>query len=156
MQTTRDSLTTYLTQARTAADSPALTSDAPEDDDWKSEFIQLIRVVHRLLTLSGQVGQRVSFSEGVGVNGKIQDITSLIEWLYAHLPELTTEMSGQRATNHLNRYQNQGWGYFANGSSFAVEFNNEVAFFIDDQRVYLNRHIRRAILEVEHAFRPQS
>lgn len=145
-------LSNYLINAHTALNSPVFDLNISDDVSWRSEFIQLITTVHSVLTLADQAGKRVDFLEGVGVHGKIQDITSLIDWMYARLPELTEDKRGQLATNRLNRYANQGWGYFANGCFFTVEFNNELAFFIDDQRIYLNHHIRRAISEVEHAF----
>lgn len=155
MQHTSNPLDKYLTAVHTVLDSPAFSLNASEDDPWKSEFIHLITQVHGLLTLADQAGKRVDFWEGVGVTGKIQDITSLITWLYDRLPELTADKPGQLATNRLNRYANQGWGYFANGSFFTAEFNDELAFFIDDQRIYLNHQIRRAVSEVEHAYHAQ-
>ncbi|MCK8495625.1 MULTISPECIES: hypothetical protein [Spirosoma] len=151
MQVTNTEFNKYLTAAHATLDSPAFRLNALEDAPWKSEFIQLITSVHGLLKLANQAGKRVDFLEGVGVTGKIQDITSLITWMYDRLPELATDKPGQLTTNRLNRYANQGWGYFANGSFFTAEFNNELAFFIDDQRVYLNRQIRRAVSEVEYA-----
>ena len=108
-------------------------------------------MIHSLLLSADQAGKRVDFLEGVGVNGKIQDITSLVNWMYDRLPELTADTSGQQSANRLNRYVDQGWGYFANGSFFTVEFDDEQGFFVDDQRIYLNRHIRRALSEVEQA-----
>lgn len=155
MQTDNNQLKNYVTQVQTALDSPVFSPNAPEPDLWKPQFGQLITLVHMLLTLADQAGKRVDFLEGVGVNGKIQDITSLIDWMYDRLPELTADKPGQLVTNRLNRYANQGWGYFANGCLFTVEFNDELAFFIDDQRIYLNRHIRRALSEVEQNFQPQ-
>lgn len=139
----------------TTLNSPVFNLNTSEDTPWKSEFIQLISQIHSLLTLADQAGHRVDFLEGVGVNGKIQDITSLINWMYDRLPELTDDKPGQQATNRLNRYANHGWGFFANGSFFTVEFDNELGLFIDDQRVYLNRHIRRAVAEVEQTYQMQ-
>lgn len=148
-------LTNYITQIHTVLDSPAFDLNTSEDDPWKPEFAQLITLVHSVLTLADEAGKRVDFIEGVGVNGKIQDITSLIHWLYDRLPALTADEPGQLASNRLNRYANRGWGYFANGCFFTVEFDDELAFFIDDQRVYLNHHIRRALSEVEKTYRIQ-
>ena len=155
MQVEGNPLKSYLTRVHAALNSPIFDLNASENDSWKPEFAQLITLVHQVLTLADQAGRRVDFWQGVGVNGKIQDITSLISWLYDRLPELTADKPGQLATNRLNRYANQGWGYFTNGSFFTVEFDQELAFFIDDQRVYLNQHIRRAIAEVERAFYPK-
>jgi hypothetical protein len=152
MQTTTNPLNQYVREVQAVLNDPVFRLDVSQDDPWRSEFSQLIRLVHHLLTEADQANQRVDFLEGVGVNGKLQDITSLITWMYDRLPELAADKPGQLPTNRLNRYAHQGWGYFANGCFFTVEFDDELAFFIDDQRVYLNRHIRRAVSEVEQAF----
>lgn len=152
MQDNNNQLKTRLTQVHTALDSPVLNTNSAEDGGWRVEFAQLITLVHSLLSQAEQAGKRVDFLEGVGVNGKVQDITSLVDWMYTHLTDLTTDKPGQLSTNRLNRYAEQGWGYFANGSFFTAEFDNEMAFFIDDQRIYLNRHLRRAISTVEQTF----
>ncbi|WP_020598066.1 hypothetical protein [Spirosoma panaciterrae] len=149
MQPNNNPLKNYLLAIDTALNSSALNLNTSEDDPWKPAFIQLIKSVHTGLTLADQAGKRVDFLDDVGVNGKIQDITSLISWMHDCLPELTAEKPGQLATNRVNRYANAGWGYFANGCFFDVQFEEELAFFIDDQRVYLNRHIRRAISELK-------
>ncbi len=123
--------------------------DSREEGIWKEVFAEMITGVDELLSQSQQRGNRIDFMEGVGVNGKIQDITSLVEWMRGHLPELVAELPGQLAGNRLNRYFDQGTGYFANGSFFTADYGNELAFFIDDQRIYLKHHIGRAVHEVE-------
>ncbi|GAB4025432.1 hypothetical protein [Spirosoma gilvum] len=152
MQPNSNPLKNYLLTIRTALNSPVFNLNTSEDDPWKSEFTQLIKLLHSVLVLADQAGKRVDFLDDVGVNGKIQDITSLINWMNDCLPGLPAEKPGQLAANRLNRYTNEGWGYFANGCFFSVGFDDEQAFFIDDQRVYLNRHIRRAVTELEQSF----
>lgn len=123
--------------------------DSSEEGLWKEAFAEMITGVNELLSQSQQPGSRIDFLEGVGVNGKIQDITSLVEWMRGRLPELAADLPGQLPGNRLNRYFDQGTGYFANGNFFTGDYGNELAFFIDDQRIYLKHHIRRAVQEVE-------
>ena len=152
MQEDDNQIENHLTQVDTLLDSPLFSADSSDDGPWKPEFSQLITLIHSLLLQADQAGKRVSFLEGVGVNGKIQDVTSLVNWMYDRLPELSADKPGQQSDNRLNRYTDQGWGYFANGSFFTVEFDDELGFFIDDQRIYLNHHIRRALAEVKQTF----
>ncbi|WP_461137321.1 hypothetical protein [Spirosoma terrae] len=112
-------------------------------------------MVHTLLQRADAAGKRIDFIRGVGVHGKVQDITALVAWMTKHLPELDSDQPGQLSTNHLNRYRNAGTGYFANGAFFTVEFDDELAFFIDNQRIYLNRQIKRSVLEAEQALANQ-
>ena len=129
--------------------SPVFNRDSNEEVVWRPAFTELITLVDEVLLRAQQAGQRVDFLEGVGVNGKIQDITSLVEWMRSCVPALAADRPGQLPANRLNRYVDQGTGYFANGSFFTGEYDNEVAFFIDDQRIYLDRHLRRAVDEAE-------
>ena len=150
-----------LTRTHALLDSPVFYRDSLDSSQWRGEFAELISLVNNVLLQAEQTTGRVDFLDDVGVNGKIQDITSLVAWMHQHLSELINDRPGQQADNHLNRYFDQGWGYFANGSFFTVDYDNELAFFIDDQRIYLNHHIRRAIDQVEQSlavspFRPVS
>ena len=144
-----DQIKHRLARVHTLLDSPTFNRNSLEEGPWKSTFAELITLVDELLLQAQQADKRVDFLEGVGVNGKIQDITSLVDWIHHRLSELTTDMPGQLPGNRLNRYFDQGTGYFANGTFFTGEYEGDLAFFLDDQRIYLNRHIRRAVSEVE-------
>ncbi|GAB3954999.1 hypothetical protein GCM10028805_41340 [Spirosoma harenae] len=140
-----------LTRTHELLDSPAFHRDSADTSQWREQFAELITLVNGVLLEAEQTCGRVDFLDDVGVNGKIQDITSLVGWMHQHLPELLNDVPGQLADNHLNRYFGQGWGYFANESFFTVDYDDELAFFIDDQRIYLNHHLRRAIDQVEQS-----
>ncbi len=125
--------------------SPAFAVDAADDLAWRTSFAELISRVDKLLTQVEERGQRIDFTKGIGVQGKIQDITSLVHWMHQHLPAVAADRPGQWPQNRLNRYTNEGWGRFANGCSFANEFDGDIAFFIDDQRIYLHSQLHRAV-----------
>ncbi|WP_338870702.1 hypothetical protein WBJ53_23460 [Spirosoma sp. SC4-14] len=139
-------------------ESPLFRENSSDDAPWKSAFAELIMLVNDLLVEENAVGHRVSFYEGVGVNGKIQDITSLVDWLHSYLPgspaDLTARLAYQGYYHRLNRYFGRGTGYFANGLFFTSDYDDDVAFFLDDQRIYLNHHISRAVDEAEHHLLP--
>ncbi|MEZ0607051.1 hypothetical protein ACAW74_00985 [Fibrella sp. WM1] len=145
----RHPLTTYLAQLHMLFDAPVAQRDSVDDGHWRAEFAQLITLAHAVLAKASQQGNRVDFTRGVGVNGKVQDVTSLIEWVFARLPELARDQPGDRPSNRLNRYVDAGVGFFANGILFSAEFDDEVTYYVDDQRIYLKHHIQRAIAEAE-------
>jgi len=133
-----------LNRIHALLESKAFTRDSPDDGPWKVPFAELIVLLDALLLQSEREGRRIDFYEGVGVNGKIQDITSLVHWLRACLPANLREPEKEIPFSRMNRYFDRGFGHFDNGTFFTVEFDGELAFFIDDQRIYLNRHLRRA------------
>ncbi|GAB4013698.1 hypothetical protein EXU85_12770 [Spirosoma sp. KCTC 42546] len=146
---TADQIKQRLNRAHQLLESSLFDPTSLDTGSWKVAFAELIMVSDELLNQSQQLGHRIDFYEGVGVSGKIQDITSLVEWMRACLPVSIADLAGQLTTQRLNRYFNQGTGYFANGSFFTGEFDNELALFIDDQRIYLKRQLGRAIQEAE-------
>ncbi len=140
-QPTNDNLLAIDTLFR----SPAFATDAADDQAWRTAFTELISRVDKLLTQVDERGQRIDFTKGIGVQGKIQDVTSLVHWMNQRLPDVAADRPGQWPQNRLNRYANEGWGRFANGCSFANEFDGDIAFFIDDQRIYLHSQLHRAV-----------
>ncbi|MFC5412195.1 hypothetical protein ACFPMF_22915 [Larkinella bovis] len=124
------------------------TDYQPDDHSWKPAFREMIVLLDDMLAKSEQAGNRIGFTEQVGVNGKEQDITSLVKWMRENMVGKNVG-SDPGINQRLNRYKNAGAGYFANGAFFSCDYEDEIAFFLDDQRIYLNRHIHRAILEVQ-------
>lgn len=148
-----DPLSQCLKRANELMKSPTFKPDSAQDASWHLPFAELIIAVDELLIQANQRGQQVEFIDAVGVRGKTQDITSLIVWMRSSFPALRDDLPNRLPHNRLNRYFNQGNGYFANGCFFTTDYNNELAFFIDDQRIYLGHHIGRLIQEVE-AYNP--
>ncbi len=141
--------TDRLTRVHALLDSPLFKKESSEDGPWKAAFAELIMLVNDLLIQSEQAGHRIDFWQGVGVHGKIQDITSLVVWLRACLPGTLADFATQFTDSRLNRYFGQGTGYFSNGAFFTCEQTGDLAFFLDDQRIYLNYQIGRAVAETE-------
>lgn len=129
-------------------DSSTFTRYSPDNSTCEPAFVEVIQLLDDLLQQAEQSGRRIDFIKEVGVSGRIQDITSLVSNLRS---KIITEvgMPAHFSPNEFNCYYDAGTGYFANGFFFSADYNNEVAFFVDDQRIYLNRHIRRALQEVE-------
>jgi hypothetical protein len=140
-----------LTRTHVLLKSPLFDQNSAENGPWRPAFAELISLVHSLLLQAQIKNKRVDFREGVGVHGKIQDITSLVEWLHQHLLESADDKVGQLSSNRLNRYFNKGTGYFANGVFFTSEYDQDLAFFLDDQRIYLHQQIERAVEEAERS-----
>ncbi|QJW91705.1 hypothetical protein HNV11_21130 [Spirosoma taeanense] len=134
--------------------SPIFDRNRPDDGACEQTFAELIRLVDDLLHQSEKAGHRVDFTNGVGVHGKIQDITSLVESIRRSvIPQ--TGLPAHFAPGQFNCYYDAGNGYFANGVFFSADYDADVAFFVDEQRIYLRHHIERAVQEAEqHLLKP--
>lgn len=141
-----------LARLQKSIDKPSFKAGSIEERFWKKDFAEMIILTDDLLIKANHAGHRIDFIKGVGVAGKVQDITSLVAWMRKQLPELASELIGVSATNRLNRYYNAGTGYFENGAFFTVEYDDELGFFVDNQRIYLNQQIRRVFRELEILF----
>lgn len=129
-------------------ESDVFERSRPNDGTCELAFVEVVQLMDNLLQQSEQLGHRIDFINEVGVHGKIQDVTALVGDMRRKLvAEANAPM--HFAINQFNCYHDAGTGYFTNGFFFSADHNNEVAFFVDDQRIYLNRHIKRALQEIE-------
>ncbi|WP_128543359.1 hypothetical protein [Larkinella soli] len=137
-----------LGRIRTILDSGVLDAPNSPEDGLETAFVEVIDHLDDLLRQSDRMGYRVNFFEEVGVEGRIQDITALV----AEVRQKISEFSGKQTTPfsdpRFHRYQDRGAGYFTNGAFFACDYEGETAFFVDNLRIYLERHIKRAVGEV--------
>ncbi|GAA4450434.1 hypothetical protein GCM10023189_11070 [Nibrella saemangeumensis] len=151
-------LLSSLTQTQLAHDgqrlhqilkSPVFNQPSPGDTSWQPAFCEVVILLDGLLNNAEQLGHRIDFTDEVGVHGKVQDITSLVSWLRQRIPASAAKEPDQQLSSRLNCYHHAGVGYFPNGVFFRCDHTGEVTFFLDDQRIYLNRHIQRSLQEVE-------
>ncbi len=123
-------------------DSPTFTRNSVDSSAWRTTFVDLIGRMNQLLTELDKRGQRIDFMQTIGVHGKLQDVTSLVSWMNQRLPDIAADQLSPE--NRLNRYFGAGWGQFANGFLFDSELDGDLAFFVDDERIYLNHQLRRS------------
>lgn len=145
-----------LARLKKLIEKPSFKVGSLEERFWKKDFAEMIILTDNLLMKASNAGHRIDFIKGVGVGGKVQDITSLVAWMRKQLSELESELIGGSSTSRLNRYYNAGTGYFENGAFFTVEYDDELGFFIDNQRIYLNQQIKRVLRELEILFHSPS
>ncbi len=146
--TTDEQLQSSRSRLHQLFDSNVFDRNHPDDGTCERAFGEVIRLLDDLLQESEASGGRIDFTKEVGVHGKIQDVTSLVSHLRAGV-QTASDTSASVNTNRFNCYFGAGTGYFANGAFFTADYDNEVAFFVDDQRIYLNRHMKRATQEAE-------
>ncbi|MBD2699988.1 hypothetical protein IC229_05035 [Spirosoma sp. BT702] len=121
----------------------------------QSLFIELIRLENELLHQSELTGKRIEFLDEVGTNGRIEDITSLIHNMSqsVHDFDKNAEMASSKEekiiTPHINHFYGAGVGYFANGLFFTCDHEDELAFFVDRNRIFFYRHMVRAYEEAK-------
>ncbi|GAB3886460.1 hypothetical protein [Spirosoma agri] len=132
---------------------PAFNRDVAYTTKTQSLFIELVNLESDLLEQAEQAGKRVDFFDEVGTNGKIQDITSLI---YAMRQSVNTINANQNTpeTNTavvpvINHFYGAGNGYFPNGLFFRCDHDDDLAFFVGQDRIYFHRHLVRAFTEAK-------
>lgn len=133
--------------------SPTFGLTTPFTRQSQADWIDLIREVGDLVNQAKRWGHRIAFTDEVSTGEATQDITSLLESMCQSAFVIT---SGQAPTDltiiypTFNHWYGAGIGYFANGVYFNCSHRRELAFFINQDRIYFYRHLMRAYLEAGH------
>jgi hypothetical protein len=129
----------------------AFNRNAPYTNLTQSLFIELLSLEGDLLQQSEQAGKRIDFLDEVGSNGKVQDITSLIysmrQSVYNFNANRHTHENITVIVPDMNHFYGAGNGYFPNGLFFVCDHEDELAFFVGQDRIYFYRHLVRAFNE---------
>jgi hypothetical protein len=93
---------------------------------------------------------RIDFTDDVSISGPVKDATSLIKYVRDAMCHLDSENHYLDA-NHMKASFNVifGKGIVAKINDFeqSSPYQDDVCFFFGSQRIFLNRHIRRALEE---------
>src|SRR5919199_2468769 len=100
-------------------ESDVFEENRADDGTCERAFMEIMPLLDDVLQQSEQAGHRIDFTKEVGVNGKIQDITSLVHTLSQQLTANKNTVSPS-AVSQFNCYYNAGTGYFANGVFFTA------------------------------------
>lgn len=151
---TRHQLNANLDQVEQLLNQPCFRRDAAFTSLTQSLFIDLILFEEKVLQQAEQAGRRIDFSDEVGTNGRVEDITSLIHIMSQSVYDFSKKSTGRIAetqilTPFINHFYGAGVGYFSNGLFFACEHDDELAFFVDRNRVFFYRHLTRAFDEAK-------
>lgn len=147
-------LNSHLNHLEQCLQNDCFKRDALFTDLTQSLFSRLIIDVDDLLQQAQRAGKRIDFLDEVGTNGRIEDITSLIHSIRQAVS--TVDKPTQTSTPNqevdgpvINHFYGAGVGYFANGLFFTCSHEDELAFFVDRNRIYFHRHLVRAFGEAK-------
>lgn len=126
----------------------------------QSAFIELVICLHDLLKIAKKLDVRVSFTDAVDTERDIVDITDLIAHVrdaVCHVPSGSNVVPVMGSMPMLNthygkgalvQWREPGWEEGDKEYSLESDFDDDVCFFYGKFRIYLKRHIIRALDEV--------
>jgi len=133
---------------------------APEKDEHplvRSAFIELLICLRDLMYKTENYSSRVTFDEDIVKKEEINDITDVIKYVRDALCHLDSdnhylEKGNIKATYNVIR--GRGTIVKLNDYEQTSEYSDDLCFFFGSQRIYLQRHIIRAIEEVKSKLLP--
>ncbi|VVE52234.1 hypothetical protein PMO31116_04733 [Pandoraea morbifera] len=131
------------------------SGDGVDSPFFKSATIHLLIVLNDLLQKADKVGRRVSFVDDVAPADEINDVTTLINSCRnaaCHIP--SKEKAFQGNTFDFNVFVGKSPNAVgANGAVFGSDYEDDIAVQFGSRRLYLGRHLLRALNEVTAALR---
>ena len=150
----KQQLTEHLTHTANLFQSKVFKLNTPFTQQSLVRWIELIRAVSDLVRQTLLTGKRIGFTDEVNSLDEQQDITSLLNSmrLSAYIVRPTTPAQHKLTiiTPAFNYLYGTGRGHFANGVFFSCRYENELTFFIGQDRIYFYRHLTRAFMEARH------
>lgn len=131
-----------------------LSANAVGDPLFRAAVTQTLIYLNDLLQKAKDDGNEIAFSDHINITEKVKNITDLVR-------------QGRNAASHMNTGLNDvDFGRFQFGVSagrgammqvdgqarMENEFDDDIAIFFGDMRIYVERHMRRALREVRTAF----
>jgi hypothetical protein len=116
----------------------------------QSAFIELMICLNDLLAKAKNEAQRVSFTDDVNPEvGDITDLVALIRNAACHIPSRTRHVDnfGNRLLL-MTVYGRFPHAFVANGVDLGCDYEDDLAFFYGNEKIYFTRHIVRAFTEV--------
>ena len=123
----------------------------------RSAFIELLICLRDLMYKTEKYASRITFDDDCVKNKKISDITDFIKYVRDALCHLDSdnhylEEGNIKATYNIIR--GKGTLLKTNDYEQTAEYSDDLCFFFGSQRIYLYRHIIRAIEEAKSKLRP--
>jgi len=125
----------------------------------KSAFIEVLICLRDLMAKSEKLSSRISFFNDINTTPQIKDVTDLITFVRDALchPESQKNYIKPR---EIRATYNVAYGKEDLGGiehvTLSSDYEDEVCFFFGEQKIYLNRHIIRALNEAKEKLLPVS
>ena len=124
----------------------------------RSAFIELMICLRDVLHKVEIYNERLNFNDDIVVNSYVSDITDLIKacrdsCCHSHTRQKNFFNSRNKTASFIVVY-GKGTPLCIDGLTLKSEYEDDIAFFFGENRIYLKRHIIRAIEEATTALAP--
>lgn len=123
----------------------------------KSAFIEVMVCLRDLMAKTEKYGTRIAFADDMVVTAKIQDITELIAFVrnaLCHIESANNFAMPDQIKSSFNIVYGKGTDDRAKGIELVSEYTDDTCFFFGLHKIYLRRHILRALEETKNQLEP--
>ena len=126
----------------------------------QSAFIELMICLNDLLAKAKKETLRINFTDDVVISTGIKDVTDLVAVIRnaaCHIPSQTRYADDSE--NRIMFYtvygrQPAAFLFEKTGQILGCNYDDDIAFLYGNQKIYFQRHIRRAFAEVSEKLKP--
>lgn len=124
---------------------------------FQSAFIEVLICLRDLMYKAGKYAKRIDFTDDVTVRGDVKDATDLIKYVRDAMCHLDSdnhyiEPGNMRAS--LNVLFGKGTLLKLHDFEQSSPYEDDICFFFGSQRIFLKRHIQRAVEESKNLLSP--
>jgi hypothetical protein len=124
---------------------------------FRSAFIELLVCLRDLMYKTEKYAARIDFTDDVKVEGQVKDVSSLIKYVRDALCHLDSDNHYIEAGKIKASFNVQ----FGRGAALKIKeyeqsnpYEDDTCFFFGSQRIYLRRHVLRAVDEAKKRLSP--
>ena len=123
----------------------------------RAAFIELLICLRDLMAKTEKYASRISFSDDVVITDKIKDISDLVKFVRDALchPEIEHHfLIPGKVKATYNIVFGKGELPPIKGITVTSDYEDDICFFFGVNKIYLNRHITRALIEARQKLTP--
>lgn len=124
---------------------------------FQSAFIEMLICLRDLMYKAGKYAKRIDFTDDVTVRGEVKDVTDLIKYVRDAMCHLDSDNHYIEPGNMKASFNVQfGKGTLLKIGDFVQSspYEDDICFFFGSQRIFLKRHIHRAVEESRNLLSP--
>ena len=146
-----------ISRVRAILRSDIFSSRGSEHPLYLSALTELTIRVNDLVGKAAATGHTIDFDDDVIKHGEVLDVRSLINFIrnaVCHVSSETHKLDNLNAWISFNSQIGKGCFMEINGQRLECNYEDDIAFFFGEQRIYLRRHLLRAFEEAGAALVP--
>ena len=121
----------------------------------RSAFIEVLICLRDLMYKTEKHVRRIDFTDDVTISGRVTDVSSLIKYVRDALCHLDSDNLKLEAGNRASFMVQFGKGEMQiNNLVMSNPYEDDICFFFGSQKIFLKRHIHRALEEARTALTP--